>query len=344
MLIIPIFVPHAGCPHDCCFCNQKIISGQTSMPTEEDIIATIKRFEKAATRYNDVQLAFYGGSFTAIEIDLQLMFLKTVQPYLKSNGGFIDKLRLSTRPDCIDAEVLERMHKYGVGVIELGAQSMDAAVLLASGRGHTAEDTIKASSLIKEKGFELGIQTMTGLPLADYASDIETARKVCEMKPDFVRIYPTVVVKGTALHRSYLAGRYVPQTLEEAVELCLKLSDIYAAANVQIIRMGLQSSDNISEDGEIAAGPYHAAFGQLVKSKQMYVELCRKIEKIDIKEYYDKILCVYVDTARLSDCIGQKRENVKRLKEKYGFRQVFVKEKKKIVQKEKNNKIISVIL
>ena len=147
MLIIPIFVPHAGCPHDCCFCNQKIISGQTSMPTEDDIVETIERFKTAATRYDDVQLAFYGGSFTAIEIDLQLMFLKTVQPYLKSNGGFVDKLRLSTRPDCIDAEILERMHKFGVGVIELGAQSMDAAVLLASGRGHTAEATIKSAPL-----------------------------------------------------------------------------------------------------------------------------------------------------------------------------------------------------
>ena len=344
MLIIPIFVPHAGCPHDCCFCNQKIISGQTSMPTEDDIVETIERFKTAATRYDDVQLAFYGGSFTAVEIDLQLMFLKTVQPYLKSNGGFVDKLRLSTRPDCIDVEILERMHKFGVGVIELGAQSMDAAVLLASGRGHTAEDTIKASSLIKEKGFELGIQTMTGLPMADYASDVETARRVCEIKPDFVRIYPTVVVKGTALHRNYLAGRYSPQKLEEAVGLCLELSEIYDAANIPVIRMGLQSSDNISEDGEIAAGPYHAAFGQLVKSKQMYVEVCRKIESLEIQEYNDKFLYVYVDAARLSDCIGQKRENIRRLTERYGFRRVFVKEKRSDIEKEKNDKIISVML
>jgi histone acetyltransferase (RNA polymerase elongator complex component) len=324
MLVIPVFVPHAGCPHDCCFCNQKIISGQTSMPTAEDVVKTIERFKNAAARYEQVQLAFYGGSFTAIDVEEQLFFLNTVQPYLKNNGGFIDLLRLSTRPDCIDETVLERMAKYGVGVIELGAQSMDDVVLFESGRGHTSADTVQASKLIKERGFELGIQTMTGLPFATEESDIKTARLVCALQPDFVRIYPTVVVNGTGLHKQYLDGKYLPRSLEQSVDLCAKLWSIYDSSGIKVIRMGLQSSDNISDDGEIAAGPYHAAFGQLVKSEKIFNKVCDLLGE-NYNEYKKKTLTIYIDKTRISDCVGQKRSNIDRWKTKYNFSKVAVR-------------------
>lgn len=333
MLIIPIFVPHAGCPHDCCFCNQKVISGRTSIPTKEDIIGTIEMFRTAAERYNEVQIAFYGGSFTAVETDLQLMFLETVQPYLKANGGFVDTLRLSTRPDCIDENVLMRLKEYNVTVVELGAQSMDDKVLDASGRGHTSEDTAKAAALLKKHGFTVGIQTMTGLPSATEKSDLDTAKAVCLLVPAFVRIYPTIVVKETALSRSFSEGTYRAQKLEDAVSLCVKLSDIYESAGIPVIRMGLQSSDNISRDGDVMAGPYHEAFGQLVQSKRM---LNRIIDSLDnyasdpckprgFKEF--KSVIIYVEKTRVSDCIGQNRMNAEILKEKYGFINIKVRPK-----------------
>jgi histone acetyltransferase (RNA polymerase elongator complex component) len=324
MLVIPVFVPHAGCPHNCCFCNQKIISGQSSLPCEKDVVDTIELFRTAASRYGETQLAFYGGSFTAIDVDMQLMFLNAVQPYMKVNGGFIDKLRLSTRPDCIDNATLDRLWNYGVRVIELGAQSMDDSVLLSSDRGHTSIDTVEASKLIKNKGFELGIQTMTGLPGASYESDVETARLVCKMEPDFVRIYPTVVVKGTALHKRLSEGKYFPQKLETAVKLCAELSEVYERAGIAVVRIGLQSSENISENGEIAAGPYHAAFGQLVRSEKIFNRVCNLLERND-NNYQNKTLKIYISRNMISDCIGQKRWNVNRWIEKYGFARVVVR-------------------
>ncbi len=333
VLVIPVFVPHAGCPHDCCFCNQKIISGQTALPNSEDVVATIELFRPAARRYEEVQIAFYGGSFTAVEESLQVMFLETVQPYLKDKGGFVDTLRLSTRPDCIDEVVLSRLKEYGVKIVELGAQSMDDDVLLASGRGHLAEDTARAVELLKKFGFTVGIQTMTGLPKASRESDLATAEWVCRLKPDFVRIYPTIVVNGTALHRSYLAGNYLPQSVDEAVELCAELALMYDEAGIKIVRMGLQSSDNISDDGEVAAGPYHAAFGQLVQSRRIFAEITRLLDEAkcllsNVQEAFDKsVLVILVDKGRMSDCIGQKRVNVERLKGLYGFCDVKVKER-----------------
>ena len=273
MLIIPIFIPHAGCPHDCCFCDQKKISGQKNPPDEAEVIKIVESYLDITSNYETVQIAFFGGSFTAIPREMQEKYLKTVAPYIES--GAVSSVRLSTRPDCIDDDVLIFLRKYNVRTIELGAQSMDDDVLLASGRGHTAADTVKSSELIRAYGFELGLQTMTGLPGASYMSDIATCKKIIELKPDIVRIYPTVVLRDTFLHKMCENGTYLPPTLEKTVALCAELMLQYRNNNIKVIRMGLQASDGVSMDGEIVAGPYHPAFGQLVKSHIAYNRLVK---------------------------------------------------------------------
>ena len=331
MLVIPIFVPHAGCPNDCCFCNQKIISGNTSVPDRDSVLDTILFYEKIAYRYDEIQIAFYGGSFTAIESGLQEMFLKTVQPFLKVNGGFIDSIRASTRPDCIDDEVIQRLKKYNVSLIELGAQSMDDKVLEMSKRGHDAETTRKASKMLKNAGISLGLQTMTGLPGATAESDRKTAEEVAKLEPDIVRIYPTIVIKNTDLYEWFLNGAYKSPSLDETVDLCADLLEFYERKKITVIRMGLQSSDNISDNGDIASGPYHPAFGQLVKSRIALRKILCAIEKstkcgIEVSEVTDKSLMITVPRGQCSDYIGQKKSNIVYIKNKYGFRNVKIME------------------
>lgn len=328
MLIIPIFVPHAGCPNDCCFCNQKIISGNTSVPDRNSVIETISFYEKIAYRYDEVQIAFYGGSFTAIESGLQEMFLETVQPFLKINGGFIDCIRASTRPDCIDSVVIERLKKYNVSIIELGAQSMDDNVLEKSKRSHTADDTRRASGLLQDAGITLGLQTMTGLPGADAESDRKTAEEVAKLAPDIVRIYPTIVINNTDLYEWFLNGDYTSPSLEETVELCADLFEFYESKNIAVIRMGLQSSDNISDGGDIASGPYHPAFGQLVKSRIALRKVVRAVESLGKSdcELSGKILSISVPRGQCSDYVGQKRYNAEYIKNKFNFADVRINE------------------
>lgn len=318
MLIIPIFVPHAGCPHDCCFCDQKKISGSTAMPTVEDIQKNTENYLDIVKNYRKVQIAFFGGSFTAIPKETQIMYLETVAPYIKS--GAVDSVRLSTRPDYIDEETLLMLREHSVETIELGAQSMDDDVLLCSGRGHTAADTEKASELIRAYGFELGLQTMTGLPGASFESDLYTAEKIIALKPNIVRIYPTVIIRDTFLHKMYEKGTYVPPTLERTVDLCAQLMIKYNENDIKVIRMGLQATDVISLGEDVVAGPYHPAFGQLVKSRIAYEKLLEMAESQKGKEF-----TANVPPDELSDYIGQKKCNVYKLKEQFGYEKVNIK-------------------
>lgn len=328
MLVIPIFVPHAGCPHNCCFCNQKTISGSKSQPNKDDIINTIETFRKAAARFDEVQIAFFGGSFTAIDPEIQETYLITAQPYLKINGGFVDTIRLSTRPDAIDTDVIARLKKYHATIVELGTQSMIDKVLRISERGHSAMATENASKLLKDNGFVLGLQMMTGLPGATTDDDIETADRICALKPDFVRIYPTIVVKNTKLERDYLNGEYTPMPLETAVELCAKLWKKFESHNIKVVRMGLQSTDTITNDGEmseVVAGPYHEAFGELVKSRIMLEKITAMLDKLsDRPELFGYSLRIITPRELTSSATGYGGRNIRFLKEKYGFRYVKV--------------------
>ena len=293
--IIPIFVPHWGCLHNCVFCNQNRITGEKKPATAEDVKRAI-----AGADSENAQVAFYGGSFTAIPASQQEELLEAASGY---------SIRLSTRPDCIDDAVLKRLEKYGVDTIELGAQSLDNEVLRLAGRGHTAEDVENASKLIKAAGFNLILQMMTGLPGDTEEKDVETAEKIIALKPDGARIYPTVIVKDTALFELWKKGLYKEHTVEDAVEVCSKLLPLFDEARIPVIRLGLNPTDELS-GGDAVAGAYHSALGELVKSRIKRNELEEKV-RAGLREFS-------IPTNLFSQYTGQHRCNILYFKEKYG--------------------------
>ena len=263
MAIIPIFIPHAGCPHQCVFCNQKTISGQKTAALEgakEQINRWLERVKPSVEN----EAAFYGGSFTGLDIALQKELLALTDELLTRK--VIGSVRLSTRPDYIDAERLELLRAHGVKLVELGVQSLDDAVLAAAERGHTAEQVSKAVALLKQYGFKVGLQLMVGMPKQDFASVKATVEKVVALKPDIARIYPLLVIKGTPLAKSYAAGEFEPLTLEEAVEQAAYMYQHLSEAGIKIIRVGLQPDDELCSEGNILAGPFHQSMGELVQS------------------------------------------------------------------------------
>lgn len=292
---ISIFVPHQGCPCACSFCNQKTITGQNELPTADDVRNAVDTaLRKKEYEY---EIAFFGGSFTAIDRKYMLELLEAAYPYVKN--GQVKGIRISTRPDCIDHEVLDILKKYGVTSIELGAQSMDDEVLEANRRGHTAQDVCNAAELIKEYGFELGLQMMTGLYKDTAEKSIETAKKIIELAPSTVRIYPTVVLKGTYLAELYLKEEYVPLNADDSAELCAILVPMFENAGIKIIRLGLHSSRDIKEN--MLAGGFHDSFGELVKSRIMV----NKILELPPADYQ-----VYVNPRSVSKLKGNKKSNI----------------------------------
>ncbi len=308
---IPIFVPHEGCPFDCIFCNQKKITGVDTSKTAPEVTKTIIEHLETLTHDNaHIEVAFFGGSFTGISPEKQEEFLSVAQGFL--NEGKIHGIRLSTRPDFISEEVLERLKKYGVTMIELGVQSMCDDVLLSSKRGHTKADVINAAKLIKKYGIGLGLQMMTGLPGDTNDFAIATAKEICALLPDCVRIYPTLVLSDTALSDMYNNGDYSPQSLDDAVLLCKKLLEIFKKENIPVIRVGLATTDVITEGGAIVKGPYHPAFRELCEG-EFYYDAFSEI----LSENSD-ITTVLVNDTELSRAIGIGKRNIIRLKEKYG--------------------------
>ena len=307
---IPIFVPHFGCPHDCSFCNQKKITGQSTGVTPEDVRRIIS--EHLKTISGDIQTAFFGGSFTGIDESEQISLLEAANEFYDS--GEISGIRISTRPDYISEEILDRMKKYHVTAIELGVQSMDNSVLAANNRGHNTADVIKAAELIKKYDIELGLQMMTGLFRSTPDKDFETGVKIAELSPATVRIYPTVVLDGTHLASLYKSGEYVPYELDATVELCSRLYSLFTENGIRIIRMGLQSTDIICEKGNILGGAYHSSFGELVLSRLWR----NKIEEYVCGHIGEKKLTMKVPARYVSQAVGNKRENIKYIKEKYG--------------------------
>lgn len=260
--IIPIFVPHKGCPHQCSFCNQKHITGQHEEVTPKSAEETVKLYLSTIdSSKNHVEIAFYGGSFTAVEADLQCGLLSVAKKY--KDMGLVHGIRLSTRPDCIDNEVLERLMYYGVTDIELGVQSMSEKVLKANNRGHSAQDVIDAVTLLRNYPFKLGLQMMVGL-IDDSKEDcISTANKIADLKPDFVRIYPTLVFDNTPMADKFKAGEFTPLTVEQAVEICRPVVKIFDDNNIKIIRLGLLVSQDEARNN-LLGGPYHPSFRNLI--------------------------------------------------------------------------------
>ena len=295
---ISLFVPHMGCPHQCSFCNQKTISGSVKSLTPKDVTSTL---EKAAEDKNDplnTEIAFFGGSFTAIPREYMISLLEAAKPFIEK--GVFNGVRISTRPDAIDEDVLCILKSYHVKSIELGAQSTDSEVLVLNKRGHTREDIFEASRLIKSKGFSLGLQMMTGLLGDTDEKSLKTADDIISLKPDTVRIYPTVVLEGTELGEKYKKGEYTPQTLGDAVKVCGKLLKKFHDNNIKVIRLGLHSGGNV-EEGFIA-GCYHPAFGELCESA-VYLDIIKEM----LKGYNDeKEFTVFVKPSEISKMTGHK--------------------------------------
>ncbi len=315
--IIPVFVPHLGCPNDCVFCNQRRISGSVTSATSDDVREAIERAKTLTAPDTRRQLAFYGGSFTAIPAAEQETLLGAAQPYLER--GDIASIRLSTRPDAIDGEVLKRLRRFGVETIELGAQSMSDRVLALSGRGHTAQDVVDASSLIKAAGFRLILQMMTGLPGADGECDVESARKIAALEPDGVRVYPTVIVRDTALFDLWKAGRYKEHTVEDAVRVCARILPIFDAAGIPVIRLGLNPTEDLS-GGDAAGGAYHPALGELVRSRIMR----EKAEKLLEGTKPGSEAVIRVNPRLVSQLVGQHGANREYLTERFGLKRLRI--------------------
>lgn len=313
---IPIFVSHQGCPFDCVFCNQRHITGEYRDITHNDVKKIIDSYIEtlpASDRF--VEAAFFGGSFTGIAVDKQRDLLSAAYEYVKK--GSIDGIRLSTRPDYISEECLDILKEYGVTTIELGVQSMDNSVLSASGRGHNAESVEKAVECIRKYDFKLGLQMMTGLPGDTAEKSIATAEKLSELKPDFMRIYPTLVIKDTRLEVLYKNNMYKPQTLDEAVVLCRDIKKVFDRENIKIIRISLVTTDEISPNGSIVAGPYHPAFGELVESELYYEKL---LDLLSLKSDKEKTYMLYVNPKEISKAIGNRHKNIARIYERLGLK------------------------
>lgn len=315
--IIPIFVPHQGCPNACVFCNQKSISGECKKVNAEDIRRIIEYYlNNFEDNKIEKEIAFFGGSFTAIEKERQEELLKIANEYIKAKK--VSSIRISTRPDCIDKTILKFLKKYKVKTIELGVQSANNYILEQAKRGHTFEDVEKASKLIRKFGFVLGHQMMVGLPESTRKDEIDTAIALCKLKPKMVRIYPVLVVKNTELEDMYNEGTYEPLSLEQAVDRSKEIYYIFNKHKVTVIRVGLQNTDTISnpqnEKSEIVAGPFHPAFRQLVEAAIWYDAMVNKIKFTTSKA---KTVVIKVNPINVNNAVGHKKENIMRIKELY---------------------------
>lgn len=311
--IIPIFVPHRGCPHDCIFCNQKKITGVSTDITSDDVRRIIEEYLTTIDKDASIEIAFFGGSFTAIDMDIQRNLLSVAKEYVDKN--IVSDIRMSTRPDCINDEILTMLKEYKVSIIELGVQSLDDRVLIDSVRGHSDKDVFESANLIKKYGIKLGLQMMIGLPSDTEEKCIYTAKEFIKLNPDCVRVYPTLVVKETGLEKLLVENKYTPFTLDESIEIVKKVLVLFYTNNINVIRVGLQATEDIAIGKEVLAGPYHPAYRELVESKMYgdYIEYL--INKYEAKEN----IKVLVNKKNVSRILGNKKSNVKELKEKYGI-------------------------
>lgn len=308
--VIPIFVPHEGCPHQCVFCNQNIITGSLVKVDSDFVNNTVSEYLETMDHKNSIiEVSFYGGTFTAIPISKQNELLDVALKYKNENR--IDFIRLSTRPDYIDDVILQNLKNHSVDIIELGVQSMDNEVLLKSGRGHTKEDVVEASILIKKYGFTLGHQIMPGLPGDNFEKDIITAQDSIKLKPDICRIYPSLVIKNTPMERMYINGTYKPYTLEETVNICKILYCLYSAKGINIIRIGLQPTEEININRDVVAGPFHPAIRELIESS-LYNDIIAE----NIPENYTGEIRIYLNNKDISKIYANKKSFFNDMKSK----------------------------
>lgn len=324
---IPIFIPHMGCPNMCVFCNQRSISGRMSFDISR-VAAEIDEALATTSKEDYIEIAFFGGSFTGIDRELMISLLSLAQTYI--DEGRASSIRLSTRPDYINSEILDILASYSVGTIELGLQSMDDEVLQKSKRGHTSACAENACKMIKERGFSLIGQMMIGLPSSTVEKEICTAKKICELGADGARIYPTVVFYDTELCRMMQSGVYLPLSNEEAVERTKEALKVLVENDVPCIRVGLQSGENLSDASLVAGGANHSAIGELSMSALYLDEICEYIDANLPAKKPEKMI-IYCPKGEISKVVGQKRKNMRKIYQKYGIKSVKVLEKSELL-------------
>ena len=312
--IIPIFIPFLGCPHDCAFCNQVKITNYKDNINKENTIRQINQYLSYFPKNENLkEIAFFGGSFTGLDEKVMISYLEIALNYKKK--GIIDRIRLSTRPDYINNSILDILKKYEVDVIELGIQSLDNEILNANERGHSKEDSIMASKLIKDYGFKLGHQIMPGLYKDSFDKAIQTGLESIKINPDMVRIYPTLVIKDTKLEKLYKECLYKPLSLDEAIEISSRLYMIYSYKKIPVIRIGLQPTENINEKKDVVAGPFHPSIRQLVETNIHKIYLEELINKYGLK---NKIK-IHISNRDISIIAGNKKANKNYFYKKYGL-------------------------
>jgi histone acetyltransferase (RNA polymerase elongator complex component) len=319
-LIIPIFLPYLGCRECCLFCNQKATATEIPSPSSVRSFIEASLTELPSDKKNrEKQVAFYGGSFTAIYREEQIRYLKEIQPFLAS--GLIDSIRISTRPDALDEEILALLKEYGVKTVELGTQSMIDQVLFLAKRGHCAEDTISAVLRLRQWGFEVGIQLMIGLPGDTFDRFLKTLDQIIDLKPDFVRIHPTLVLKGAPLENLWRVGKYSPLPLDEAIQWLKRGLLKLERASIPVARVGLQPTSDLEKN--LLAGPYHPALHQLIDSA-IFFDMAQHLLQTSPNGSQAFFHC---HPKEVSNLRGQRNENILKLKEHFKLNKIFIEER-----------------
>lgn len=319
--VIPIFIPESACPFRCTYCNQYNITEKATSPNPDEVASFISDYLQTIPYQNPevvVKVAFFGGNFTGLPISEQEAYLKVVQNFIDNKS--IQTIQLSTRPDYISDPILQLLKKYRVSLIELGAQSLDAEVLKCTKRGHTVQDVEKSAQMIRQYGFELGLQMMIGLPGDTFDKSLTTAQKIVQLGAKYTRIYPTLVIKDTDLEQEYKKGDYVPLTLEQAVDWCAQIIPIFEQNGIQILRIGLHPSEGLINHETLVAGPFHVSFKELVLT-----ELWKKRLLLLTQQNTSDTFEVEVPNSEINYAIGYGSMNKKWLEEKYKkliFRQI----------------------
>ncbi|MBP3495436.1 MAG: radical SAM protein [Clostridia bacterium] len=310
---IPIFIPHLGCPNQCIFCNQRLISGSYDF-IESDVDKQILEVIKTISPKDECEIAFFGGSFTGIDRALMIRLLDKAQSYVDS--GRVSSIRMSTRPDYIDKEIIKILKKYTISCVELGIQSMNDDILKLLKRGHSVKDTLNATRLLNKAKIKFIGQMMIGLPGASLEDETHCAKEICRMGAVGSRIYPTIVFKNTELEKMTKNNEYIPLNLDDAIDRSATALKIFVENNVKCIRIGLCDSENLHSESSYVAGPNNASIGEMVKSKLFYTFISEKIQKSHIK---GKGLIIECAKGLVSQVVGNKKRNIIELKDKFGI-------------------------
>lgn len=320
--IIPVFIPHYGCTHSCVFCNQQKITGRVTPVTSQEVVDIINEHVERITEKRHIEVAYYGGSFTALNSNVQCELLEPAYRALVS--GKVHAIRLSTRPDCISDAIVQRLIKYGVSTIELGVQSLDNKVLHASARGHSREDVFQAVAIIIKMGLKCGLQLMPGLPQENWKSLIDTAKGIITLAPDFVRIYPTIVIANTILAEMYGRGSYKELSLSDGIVRAAFLKIYFDHHEIPVIRTGLQATEDLDKSDVVLAGPYHPAFGEMVDSYIFYLMLAHCVEFI-ISSHNTQQIIIHHHPRDTSKVRGISNNNIKKLQRTYYIKAPILK-------------------